>query len=234
MHSAVLQNKKYIKFADENTVEVIAMGGMEEAARQNKPKAGTYTKKVNGEDVEFMVEFPNLTLEEMVALRKSKASSYNDTGKIPFTALINPHNEEEITRWSGGLSGSSIIDAVKEASKNLQQDHGKGIRRKTLSELAEAEVSSQELTSDGDYTKALEGLDKLGRSAQEWPEGMQSRLATARQQVIAAAEKELSDIEALIDSDAREATSRLSKIRMKLRGTGLEDQAKELALLLKG
>ncbi|MFH0944691.1 MAG: hypothetical protein V2A76_05790 [Planctomycetota bacterium] len=93
MHSAVLQNKKYIKFADEGTVEVISLGGLEKGVEKGDKKAATYTQKVNGEDVEFLVEFPNLTVEEMVALNRSKASSYNDTGKIPFTALIDPFTE---------------------------------------------------------------------------------------------------------------------------------------------
>ena len=30
MHSAVLQNKKYIKFASENTVEVMALGSLDD------------------------------------------------------------------------------------------------------------------------------------------------------------------------------------------------------------
>ncbi|MFH0944692.1 MAG: hypothetical protein V2A76_05795 [Planctomycetota bacterium] len=123
---------------------------------------------------------------------------------------------------------------MDEATKGLEKEHGKGIRRKTLTELADAEASSQDFTAKGEYTDALEPLDKLSRSAQDWPESLQNRIAAARKLVVTAAEKELSAIEDLLEGDPKEASSRLSKLRMKLRGTGLEDQAKELALLLKG
>ena len=45
MHSAVMQNKKYIKFANESTVEVIAVSRLDQAISKGDPKAGTYEHK---------------------------------------------------------------------------------------------------------------------------------------------------------------------------------------------
>ena len=62
MHRSVMQNKKYIKFADKNTVEVIAIGGATAAVKSGHKKAGTYkAKNAAGEEVEYLLEFPGMT-----------------------------------------------------------------------------------------------------------------------------------------------------------------------------
>ena len=113
MHGSVLQNKKYIKFADENTVEVIALGRLQEGIDKKDRKAETYEDKKTG--AVYLVEFPGLTVEQMLALATSKAGSYNNTGKIPYTAIVNPHNEEEMSYLPGGISGKQLMEAVEEA-----------------------------------------------------------------------------------------------------------------------
>ena len=87
----MLQNEKYIEFANENTVEVVALGRLDEAIQKNERKAEEYdAKDESGKPVKYMVEFPGLTREEIIALHQSKASTYNDTKGIPFTAIIDP------------------------------------------------------------------------------------------------------------------------------------------------
>jgi hypothetical protein len=90
MHSALMCNKKYIEFANENTVEVISLDRLQEGIEKKDRKAETYEAKVDGQTVKYMVEFPGLTVEDMLALASSKAASYNKTGKIPYTAVVDP------------------------------------------------------------------------------------------------------------------------------------------------
>ena len=61
MHRSVLTNKKYIKFADANTVEVISMGGLERARGRGDKRAETYKGK---DGKQYVVGWPNLTPEE--------------------------------------------------------------------------------------------------------------------------------------------------------------------------
>lgn len=228
MHSAVMQNKDYIKFADKSTVEVIALGQLQKGIDRGDRKASTYKKKVNGEEVELLVEFPNLTVAEVMALRNSKASSYNDTGKIPFTALVDPHTEKEMVRWSGGTSGSTIMDRVKDVTKTLKKSHGKGISRKELGQLSEAIAESQEEAVEGEYSKAMTCLTKAGKKSKDWPQVMQQKLEKARAAVIQKANTQLDEIEAYGELDPVEAKKKLNRLKSKLRGTGLESRSKEL------
>ena len=48
MHSSVLQNKKYMKFADASTVEVICVSRLDEAIKKKDAKAGTYDGMEDG------------------------------------------------------------------------------------------------------------------------------------------------------------------------------------------
>lgn len=230
MHSAVLQSKDYIKFSDRSTVEVMSMGSLEQGIEKGDRKAATYEAK---DGKEYLVEFPNLTVEEMVAIRSTKAGTYNDTGKIPFTALINPHTEEELTRWSGGISSGTIIDKVKDVSKDLRKEYGEGIDRRTIRGLDDAIETAREEIADGDFAKALGAIDKAASKSQDWPESLQARVTKAREVVVQAASDALDAIEKQGADDPRTALRELNKVRMKLRGTGLEDRAAELVATLK-
>ncbi|MCA9321683.1 MAG: hypothetical protein KDB53_13160, partial [Planctomycetes bacterium] len=87
----MMQNKKYIQFAEENTVEVIALQRLEEAVEKGDSKAEKYTKTgPDGQETEYMVNWPSLTYDQMIAFNRTKAGQYNKTGKIPYTAIVNP------------------------------------------------------------------------------------------------------------------------------------------------
>ncbi|MHC4732446.1 MAG: hypothetical protein ACYS6Z_17900, partial [Planctomycetota bacterium] len=70
MHGSVLQNKKYIKFASENTVEVMALSRLQEGIQKKDRKAATYKAK---DGTVYLVQFPNLTVADIGKLRSSKA-----------------------------------------------------------------------------------------------------------------------------------------------------------------
>src|SRR5262245_37878130 len=142
LHGALMCNKKYMEFASESTVEVISLSRLDEGIEKKEKRAETYEAKVGGKTVNYLCEFPGLTAEEMLALNRSKAASYNNTGGVPFTCVVNPWNEEMITSWQGGsASSSNVIDAVTEAKKALQKDHGKGLPGKDWKALVDAETN---------------------------------------------------------------------------------------------
>jgi hypothetical protein len=233
MHQSVMCNKKYIDFAKDNTVEVIALQRLDEGIEKKDKKAETYEAKVNGKTVEYLCEFPGLTVAEMLALNGSKASSYNDTGGIPYTCLVNPHTLEKITHWSGGgASAGTIMDAVTEAKKALVKEHGKGIARKDLKTLSDAEEVAAAKLEKADFSAAIDALGKVAPKAEKWPETLKTRLEAAKTKVVEEATKALDAIEAAKAEDPAKAKKDLAALAPKLRGTGLEQRAKDLSATL--
>ena len=228
MHSAVMQNKDYIKFANKSTVEVLALSSLEKGIQKGDRRADRYEATRDGETVEMMVSWPGLTLDEIVGMRKTQAGQYNDTGAIPYTAIVDPHTLEKMTFFKGGQSASTLIDAVKEQTKKLVAEHGKGMSRRDLAAIAEAIAEARELVAEGNYSKAISGIDKASKGAEEWPQSLSSKLSTARADVISSAEQKLDAIEEMVESDPLTAKRELGRLISKLRGTGLDDRAREL------
>jgi hypothetical protein len=229
MHSAVMQNADYIKFASQNTVEVIALSRLDEAVSKGDRKAATYLATVDGKKVERMLSWPSLTYDEMIALNQSPAGQYNDTGGIPFTAIVDPYTLEPYKKLSGGQSASRIEEISLELKKQLEKEHGKGMSRKEYAAFAAAENEVAALTEAGEYTKALGKLDAATKNAKNWPQEITPRIDKAREAVIAAATARLDAIEEQAAEDAVAAKRDLDKLALKLRGTGLEQRAKEMA-----
>lgn len=229
MHSAVMQNEDYIKFANANTVEVVCLGSLDQAVQAGDKKAGTYEAVVNGQKVQLMIEWPNLTYDEMIALNSSPGGQYNDTGKIPYTCIVDPHTLKQVWKYSGGSSAKTIQEAVKEARKTLDQEHGKGVPRKDYRAFCDAESNATKLTADGDYGKAIAAIQSASKNADEWPQDMKSRIDQAKQAVVDAATSKLDEIESAVDGDAVQAKRDLDKLSTKVTGTGLEARVKEIA-----
>lgn len=225
MHSAVLQSKDYIKFADRYTVEVISLGSLEKGIASNDRRARTYRAK---DGRECLVEFPNLTAEELIALNRSKASTYNDTGKVPFTAIVDPHTLEEMWRYKGGLSAKALMKAAKDAWKQLRQQYGEGLDRKTLRSVEEAITETERLAEKEEFARALDAVSKAGRK-KGLPEAVRKRLEEAREQVVAKARERLREVERKAESDPAAAARDLSRLRSRMRGTGLEEDLSRLA-----
>ena len=233
MHSAVLQGKKYIKFADESTVEVICMNGVDQGVKKGHRNALTYKKEVDGEEVELMVAFPNLTFDEMMALLRSKANQYKDADVSPYTSLVNPHTQEEMAKIIGAFSDSKMMEKVREATKSLREEYGRGISRQEIRDLEDAEVAARAEAAKGNYGKAIAALGKASKSVADWPQQMQDRVNQARREITDAAELALDAIKETSHEDPEGALKSLSRLKQKLRGTGLEQRAKELMTELK-
>ena len=228
MHRSVLKNDDYMKFADASTVEVISISGVEAAIEKEDERAETYEAEENGETVEYLVEFPGMTVENLKAMRSSKAASYNKSGGIPYISIVDPHTEEEITNsseWTA-RSAKTIMEAATSAMDTLQDEHGKGMKRKDLRKVDDAEGDAAKAIGKKDFAKAMKAVEKIAKKGSKWPEAMQERFKSMREHVSNAASEALDEIEAL--DDPKEAKRLLGRFKNKLKGTGHADRAKAL------
>jgi hypothetical protein len=228
MHKSVMCSRKYIEFAAENTVEVISLSRLEEGIEKKEDRAATYEGTRRGEKGRFMCEFPGLTSDEMLALNHSKAGTYNDTGKVPFTCLVDPYTLQEIRRWQGGTPAGEIMDAAKDARETLAEAHGEGFSGKEWVKLLGAEKEAWEKRADGEYAKALKELDKVAKKSGDWPDAAKARLEATRTEVLDGAKAAIADLESRLESEGVKVKGDVRKLISKLKGTGLEDQAEAL------
>ncbi len=218
MHSAVMQNKKYIKFAFDNAVDVLTVSRIEEGVQKGDRKAKSFKLK-KGDDTEYLVSWPSLTLDDLKSLNRSKAATYNKTGKIPYTSIVDPYTLEEIEGILGGTSAKGLMAKIAAAKKALVKEHGPGLKRSVLAKIDKAIASATAQAEADDFAKAMKTLGKVsGQKAQ--PEAIQEKLAKAREAVVALAEKRIEQIKAM---DAKKAKREASRLKRKLKGTGLEE-----------
>jgi len=234
MHSGVMKNKDYIEYAEAHTVEVIALSRLQEGIEQKDKRSETYEEKANGQVRNCLVEFPGLTVEEMVALASSKASSYNNTGGIPYTCIVNPHSLEEMANFpGGGHSAGKLIEELDKQAKAIEKEHGKGMSRKDFRKFLESEGKALAEAADGEFAKALSILDGALKKSADWPEALQARGREAREKVVAQAGEALQKVAEMADTDAKEATKQLGRLRAKLKGAGLDERIEAIAARLK-
>jgi hypothetical protein len=226
VHGSVLQNKKYIKFAFENTVDVMALGRLQEGIEKKDRKAATYKAK---DGKEYLVEFPNLTVEDIGKLRSSKAGSYNNTGKIPYTAIVDPYTLEEMENIKGGYSCKSLMEIVKVHRKTLTNEHGKSFSRKVLTKVRKQQADIEKELAKESYAKALAATAKLEKSVAKQPAALIEMVGKTKESVVAACSKKLDSLETLIGRGAKtEAGRELGPLARALKGTSLEERANDL------
>jgi hypothetical protein len=231
----VLQNKKYIKFAEENTVEVLALGRLDEGIEKKDRRAETYKgKNEKGEEVDFLVEWPNLTPELVKSLASSKAGSYNNTGKIPYTSIVNPHTLEEMDKIQGGYGMGTLTDMVEVAKKALNSQYGKSLSRKDLTKVNKLCADVHECLGEGDFVKAFAGLKTLDKTVDKAPDSLKDLAKKANDEAIEAAGKKLDEIEGMIADNPKDAAKILGTLTRVLKGTSLEERATDLAEKAKG
>jgi len=230
VHGSVLQNKKYIAFSEENTVEVLALSRLDEGIEKKDRRAGTYkAKDVDGTEKEFMLGWPNLTADDISKLNGSQAGTYNKTGKIPYTAVVDPYTLEEMGNIKGGYGVGMLEDLVTAKKKELEKAHGKGISRKTLSKVKDADAAIKKELADGNLTKALSESAALQKKvAKESPAIVEMAEKTGLE-VLDAAGKQLDDIEAMISrGEKADALKQLGPLSRALKGTKLEERVNAL------
>jgi len=230
MHSSVLQNDKYIEFMNDNGVDVIALGRLDEGISKNDPKAAEFdTKDEEGKPVKRMLEYPSLTKDEMLKLNSSKAATYNNTGKIPFTCIVDPHDEAEMQRFQGGQSAKGLMEAVSAAKATLNTKFGPSISRSVIKKFdGEAKKITDGLEKAG-AAKSLGEFNKLVKAMGKDAASIKARTDKVLAVLIEAATKDLDEAAAKLDSaDVPGAKKILDKLAPVLKGTDLEARAQEL------
>ena len=230
MHSSVLQNKKYMKFASERTVEVIAVSSLESGIQKGDARAGTYkAKDADGKEVEYLVSWPGLTLADMKKLNSSKIRSCNDTRGIPHVAIVNPHTLEKFDGWNGGSSGK-IMDAVDVAQKALKKEYGKPVSRKDLMKVRKEENKVRKLLKAGDLGKAWTLYAGFDKKVSKKGKAFASLSKKLHADLLAASDKTLTELEAAAArGETKQVEKELRKLARPLKGTSLEARVKALA-----
>lgn len=230
MHGSVLQNEDYIKFSGDNSVEIIALGRLQEGIDKKDPKAETYdAKDEKGNPVKYLKSYPGMTVEEMLNLDRSPAGQYNKTGKIPYTAIVNPHTLEAIEGVSGGLSAKGLAEKVDAAKAKLNATNGPSVKRSSLQKYHQAERDVEAVLAKSGAAKALDALKKLKASIAKEPEAIRSKATALEAKLLDAARAQLDDAEAKIaEGDLKSAKSLLTPLASALKGTDMEARAKEL------
>jgi|GEM_PF-1618220 len=231
MHKSVMCDAAYIEFSFENNVKVLSLDRLREGVTKKEARASTYDAKEGGKAVKYLIELPGLTVDDVLSLRNSKASSYNKSGGLPYTAFIDPFTEEEIESWKGGgIATTEIVDAVKAARETLSKAHGKGKPRPELKAMADAEKASADRVKAGDFCGALAAFAAATKKAEKdgWPTHLRDRITKGRDGAVAAATEALDQIEAGKAEDPVKAKKQLGTLMTRLRGTGLEQRAKGL------
>jgi hypothetical protein len=230
MHEEVMCNKAYMDFAALNTVEVIVIGGVEDAVAAKDPRAATYEgKDASGAKVRYLVEFPGLTVADLVALKASKADSYNNSGASPFTAVVDPWDQGVGQIWTAAAAVDFIMDAVSKAKAILERHHGKSDTRADLRELTAASADADAKAAKGDFAGAVAAVTKVRGSKSNSSERFKRSADDEIGKIVAAAQKALDSVEAKKKAgDAAGAKSDLAALIPRLVGTGLEEKAKAL------
>jgi hypothetical protein len=232
MHAAVLHNDKYIAYANDNTVEVIAQQDLQKGVDEGKDKrAETYdAKDAEGKPVKYMKEWPGLTLEEMLALHASPAPSYNKTNGIPYTSIIDPFTLKEIKGLPGGGHSPKALMAECDAAKaQLNKEHGPSLKRSTYQRVVTGTKSITATLEKSGAAAAMTEYAKLDASVAKEPESLKALVKPLLEKILEAAKTQLDDAEAKIAAgDTKAAAAILKPLVSALKGTDLARRVTEL------
>ncbi len=219
MHRSVLQNKKYMKFADGNTVEVISVSSVPKPNSGDK-RVATYKGK-DGND--YMVEWPGLTHKQL----SNSNGGFNKSGKIPYVAIVNPHTGEEFVGFNGGSAGK-IMDIVSELQKEMEKEHGKGVKRSTLRKLDKDKAKIAALLAKNKVRDALSKYSAMAKKAAK-SEALQNYIKDSLDGILKVAARNLSKAEGLIEQgDPKSAGKILRPLVRALKDTPLAERAADL------
>ncbi|MEM8885442.1 MAG: hypothetical protein AAGD14_15360 [Planctomycetota bacterium] len=178
MHRSVLDNKGYQKFSLANAVEVICMEEIERAEREKSTHLKTYRAKDGyGDEVDYMVHFPGLTLGDLRSLSNTQTVlRFMDGGKIPYTAIVDPHTGKAMEAIKGKPTVKSLQAAIKRARAKLEEEHGKGVDRKLWLQLVDTEVKVDVALAEEKYGDAVKLYVDLAKKLKRPTAIVKSRL----------------------------------------------------------
>lgn len=228
----MLQSAVYAKFAAENTVEFLVTEELERALKEQSPLVRTYkAKDPYGDPVEYLVEFPGVTIDRLRRLSNSKAVRYMSRAKrIPYTAVVDPHTGKELEGFFGLRTPEEFIAIIRRQAKVLKARHGAGVGRKVWRDLTEGEIQVDMLLGGGRIVDALAVHEMLARSAVRQPEVIRNRVSAIEESILDDARKRLEKIGSQVgDKGKRPALGKeVRRLARALQGTPLRDRALDL------
>ena len=227
----MLQNEKYIAFAFDNSVEVLALGDLDKGMANPKDRRNEQYdgKDENGNPVRYLKEFAGCTVEQLNALHSSQAGQYNKTGHIPYVGIVDPYTLKEMKSMPGGAAAGGLMDAVVECKETLNKEHGPSMKRSSLKKF-KAGVKSVEDQLAKDAAKALTELRKLQTSIAKEPQALKDEAAKLEEKVLDAAKADLDKAEGLIAAGDLKAATAVLKVYKGLfeKGSELDTRLKSL------
>ena len=227
----MLQNEKYIAFSDDNSVEVLALGSLDQGMSNPKDRRNEQydAKDESGNPVRYLKEFAGCTVEQLNALNSSQAGQYNKTGKIPYVGVVDPFTLKEMKSMPGGAAAGGLMDAVTEAKAQLNKEHGPSMKRSTLRKFKASVKAIEDQIGKG-ASKALADLSKLKTSIAKEGDSLKTEAGKLEEKVNDAVKADLDKAEGLIASgDLKGATAILKGYNgLFEKGSDNEKRLKEL------
>jgi hypothetical protein len=226
----VLQTPGYIKFAREHSVDIMALSHWEQALKEGHRVATFKAKDDVGDEVEYLLLYPTLRPSDLPKLYTAKTVSFNKTGIMPYTAIVDPHTEEEMVGLTRGrCSGRSIMDAVTAAKKKLNQKYGPSVRRDTIEKIRKKQDAILDLALDGKLDRAVPAYRRLERETAREPDAVRKLVATSWTAIVDEAGKALDTVAELLEKGANaEALRILRPLARPFAGTELEGRIRAL------
>ena len=232
MHRAVLHDKSYIKFASEHAVEVITMEEISRAVAEGPHMVRTYkTEDAYGDEVEYLSEFPGVTLEQLITISSDHAPAieYMEGGRIPYHAILDPHEMTVLESLQGKRGPKEMMKIISRHEKTLKEKYGPGISRRLWREVGKAEIASDGRLAERDVAGAMKLYRATSKLAPKPPERVRIRLEAIEETILEDANKQLNEAAALMSRDSKkEARTILTKLAPALKGTPLDARVKEL------
>jgi hypothetical protein len=170
-----------------------------------------------------------MTVEQVNALNSSPAGQFNDTGKIPYVAIIDPFTLKKMKPMPGGGAAGQLMDAVIEAKKQLNAAHGPSVKRTTLQKLTTGVKAVEATLAKDGVAKAFADYRKLESSVAKEPEAVKAKVQPLFDKLMEAARTQLDDAEGKIAAgDLKGAEKIVKSLASPLKGTDLEARVREL------
>jgi hypothetical protein len=232
----VLQNKGYIKFAGSSCVDVIALSDWEQALKEGHRTQTFKAPDEYGDMVEWLLLYPTLQPRDLETLYNSTTVSFNKTGIMPYTAIVDPHTEEEMIGIPRGQTSlQRLKDAVLTAKKKLNEQHGPSVSRKTVAAIRKQQDQIQDKLLDGNVSGAIAQFRKLQQSVEKQPQSVRELAAMTWTILVKTAENRLAEVERLLEQGKRNEAFRVLKpLARAFKGTELQERIEALVQKAQG
>ena len=242
MHRSVLQNGAYIRYANQNTIEVISMEELEKALQMGHSAVKTVEHvDAYGDKSDVLVEFPGLTLDDLDGTSNGKPIEFMDGNRIPYTAIVDPHTQKLMEGIKGKINGKQLIAKITPHAEALKKKHGPGVDRKLWNRAGQVEIQLDLHLGRGEFDKAVKAytgfVAAIKKHDADEPHVLKSRRETMLESVTTDLGKRIDELSGLVSRastknekrKAQKDAKRLARIARQLGNEELAAKAEDLA-----